>query len=199
MQTRLPADDPLTAQRQALREQLLGLRASMPDRADRERVLTNRVRRWLATMPTSRLAFYWAVRGECDLRQVIAEWLAADPKRMAALPVIDGEVLSFASWTAQTPMGAGPFGIPVPPLDAPRVTPQVLLVPCVGVDTNRYRLGYGGGYYDRMLPTLPARAARVVGAFAVQVVDDVPCGPHDTTIDLLLTERGIEFERSPPR
>ena len=41
--------------------------------------------------------------------------------------------------------------------------------------------------------------ARVVGAFAVQVVDEVPCGPHDTTIDLLLTERGIEFERSSPR
>jgi 5-formyltetrahydrofolate cyclo-ligase len=197
MQTRPPepdtcdTPDTFAARRQALRQQLLALRASLPDRAERERVLVNRVRRWLATMPTSRLAFYWAVRGECDLRPVVIEWLAGDAKRTAALPVIDGELLRFVAWQADTPMRDGLFGIPVPPADAPQLSPQVLLVPCVGVDQNRYRLGYGGGFYDRTLARLSPRPVTVGIGFDCGRVKNLAPQAHDIRMDLVITESGV--------
>ena len=63
-----------------------------------------------------------------------------------------------------------------------------VLVPGVAFDRAGRRLGYGGGYYDRLLPLLPARAARVAGAFEVQLVDHVPAAPHDVAIDAVVTE-----------
>lgn len=191
MQPHLPADATPAEPRQALREHLLGLRSALPDRADRERVLANRVRRWLGTMPASRLAFYWAVRGECDLRTVATEWLAADAKRVAALPVIDDTGLTFITWTPQTVMTLGTHGIAVPPADAPRISPQVLLIPCVGVDQNRYRLGYGGGYYDRTLAKLTPRPVAVGVSFDCGRVKDLAPQAHDIRMDLVITESGV--------
>jgi len=63
-----------------------------------------------------------------------------------------------------------------------------VLVPGVAFDRAGRRLGYGGGYYDRLLPLLQARAARVAGAFEVQLVDHVPAAPHDVAIDAVVTE-----------
>lgn len=181
----------LEVKKQALRQELLVLRANMPERAERERVLANRTRRWLNTMPTSRLAFYWPVRGECDLTTVIAQWLAADPKRCAALPVIEGDVLNFLTWMPGAPMVQGPYGIATPPNTAAPITPQVLLVPCVGVDQNRYRLGYGGGYYDRTLARLSPRPVTVGICFDCGRVKHLAPQPHDIRMDLVITESGV--------
>ncbi|MEP7207728.1 MAG: 5-formyltetrahydrofolate cyclo-ligase [Casimicrobiaceae bacterium] len=63
-----------------------------------------------------------------------------------------------------------------------------VLVPGVAFDRDGRRLGYGGGFYDRLLPLVPARAARVAGAFALQIVEEVPAAPHDVAIDALVTE-----------
>lgn len=191
METRPPAIDPLAERKQALRGQLLALRASMPDRADRERVLVNRVRRWLNTMVTSRLAFYWAVRGECDLIALMAEWLSGDARRVASLPVVEGDVLVFAAWTPQTEMAMGPYEIPAPPASALRVTPQVMMIPCVGIDQNRYRLGYGGGYYDRTLAKLNPRPVLVGVAFDCGRVKNLAPQAHDIRMDLVITETGV--------
>lgn len=191
METRLPTVDSLAERKQALREQVLALRASMPDREERERVLANRVRRWLNTMPMSRLAFYWPVRGECNLIAVIGEWLKADGTRVASLPVVEGEVLAFAAWTPQTEMIRGAYDIPAPPPGAPRVSPRVVLVPCVGVDLNRYRLGYGGGYYDRTLARLSPRPVVVGVAFDCGRVKNLAPQPHDIRMDLVITESGV--------
>ena len=191
METRPSVSDSLTARKQALREQLLALRAAMPQREERERVLVNRTRRWLATMPVSRLGFYWPVRGECDLTALIAEWLNAQPGRTAALPVIEGNVLNFVAWTPQTPMASGAYGIATPPASAPRVAPQVLLIPCVGVDQNRYRLGYGGGYYDRTLATLSPRPVLVGLCFDYGRVKNLAPQAHDIRMDLVITESGV--------
>jgi 5,10-methenyltetrahydrofolate synthetase len=191
METRPPAADPLAERKKALREQLLALRASIPDRADRERVLVNRVRRWLNTMPTSRLAFFWPVRGECNLVDLIAEWLSGDAKRVASLPVVEGDVLVFAAWTPQTELSMGAYDIPSPPSTAPRVTPQVMLIPCVAIDQNRYRLGYGGGYYDRTLARLSPRPVLVGVTFDCGRVKNLAPAPHDIRMDLAITESGV--------
>lgn len=176
--------------RSALRRQLLQLRDRLADRDERERVLANRVARWLQTMPVARLAFYWPVRGEPDLRGVVGEWLDEDPERVAGLPVIEGDVLVFARWWPDAPMRDGTYGIPVPS-GASSVKPQLLILPCVGIDRQRYRLGYGGGYYDRTLARFAVRPVTVGVGFDCARVSTIRPQPHDIRLDLAITESGV--------
>jgi 5-formyltetrahydrofolate cyclo-ligase len=64
-----------------------------------------------------------------------------------------------------------------------------VLVPGLAFDATGRRLGYGGGYYDRLLPFLSPAAPRVAGAFEAQIVDSVPTAPHDITVDCIVTEQ----------
>jgi 5,10-methenyltetrahydrofolate synthetase len=178
------------AHRQALRERLLAAREALVDRAERSTVLANRVARWLNTMPLARLAFFWPVRGEPDLAPVIARWLAADASRRAALPVVEADALQFAPWAPGAPLQPGRFGIPVPQGSA-RLTPQLLLIPCVGFDSVRYRLGYGGGYYDRTLAALKIKPVTVGVAFDCGRVPSIGPQPHDIRLDLVISESGV--------
>ena len=66
-----------------------------------------------------------------------------------------------------------------------------VLVPGVAFDAGGRRLGYGGGYYDRLLPLLRGEAQRVAGAFEAQLVDTVPAAPHDVGVDCIVTERRL--------
>ncbi len=184
------APDRPEAQRQSLRLGLLAAREQLADRAQRESVLVNRVARWLNTMPLSRLALYWPIKGEVDLTGMIARWLAADASRRAALPVVMGDLLQFAPWTPGTPMQAGRYGIPVPPGDG-RLTPQLLLIPCVGFDAARYRLGYGGGFYDRTLAQLKVKPVTVGVAFDCGRLPSIGPQPHDIKLDLVISESGV--------
>jgi 5-formyltetrahydrofolate cyclo-ligase len=86
---------------------------------------------------------------------------------------------------------AGYRQIPEPRPACPRLaldTIDFVLVPGVAFDRQGRRLGYGGGYYDRLLPLLSPRAVRVAGGFDVQLVDRVPAAPHDAAVDAIVTE-----------
>jgi 5-formyltetrahydrofolate cyclo-ligase len=86
---------------------------------------------------------------------------------------------------------AGYRGIPEPLPAGPLVSRETIdfvLVPGVAFDRTGRRMGYGGGYYDRLLPLLSPRVARVAGAFDVQLVDRVPAAPHDIAVDAIVTE-----------
>ena len=177
-------------ERQELRDKLLAARQSLQNRAEVERALVARVSRWLRTMPVTRLAFYWPIRGEPDLRRIILAWLGEDVQRRAGLPVIVDKLLEFAPWSADTPMADGPLGIAAPSRHA-RMTPQLLLIPCVGIDSLRYRLGFGGGYYDRTLAALNPRPVTVGIAFECTRVPTIGPQPHDVRLDLVVTEAGV--------
>lgn len=183
------ANDP-DPQRQSLRARLLATRGALPDRAVRETALANRLARWLATMPLSRLAFYWAIKGEPDVSTVVAKWLAGDASRGAALPVVAGDLLEFAPWRPGASMQAGAFGIPVPVTDL-RLQPQLLIIPCVGFDGARHRLGYGGGFYDRTLARMKVKPVTVGVAFDCGRVPSIEPRPHDLRLDLMITETGV--------
>jgi 5-formyltetrahydrofolate cyclo-ligase len=178
------------SERQDLRDQLLAARQAIQNRAEVERALLARVSRWLRTMPVTRLAFYWPIRGEPDLRRTMLAWLGEDVQRRVGLPVIVDRLLEFAPWTADTPMMQGPLGIAVPTRHA-RMTPQLLLIPCVGIDSMRYRLGFGGGYYDRTLAVMSPRPVTVGVAFDCTRVNTIKPEPHDVRLDLVITERGV--------
>jgi 5,10-methenyltetrahydrofolate synthetase len=177
-------------QRKLQREQLLAARAALPDRAERERELCRHVADWLLRADVRALAFFWPIRGEPDLRPVVADWLAGAERRVAALPVVAGDTLAFHAWTHDAPMRAAEFGIPVPARGRP-VQPDCLLIPCVGFDARRYRLGYGGGYYDRTLANTVPWPLCVGVAFEVGRVGSIEPMAHDIALDAVITDAAI--------
>lgn len=110
------------------------------------------------------------------------------------LPVVMGpaQPLSFRVWTRDQPLEPGAWDILTPQVDAETVKPDVMLVPLLAFDKSGYRLGYGGGFYDRTIEL--ARSKREVVAvgvaFAGQKVKKVPHGKHDQPLDWMLTEAG---------
>jgi 5-formyltetrahydrofolate cyclo-ligase len=109
-----------------------------------------------------------------------------------ALPVVAGagQPLVFRAWTPGDPLRPAAFNTREPGPDKAEVTPRVLLVPLLAFDRAGYRLGYGGGFYDRTLAGLRAAgAALAVGlAFAGQEVESVPRDPNDSRLDWIVTE-----------
>ncbi len=112
----------------------------------------------------------------------------------ACLPVIEGKglPLRFRAWKPGDPLNAGVWGIHEPLPSAPALDPDVLLVPLLAFDAHGYRLGYGGGFYDRTLAGLRMRK-RVVAiglAFDEQRIDAVPHTTNDQRLDWVLTPSG---------
>jgi len=110
------------------------------------------------------------------------------------LPIVTGEgkPLMFRTWMPGEPTKSGVWDIPIPHDSASEVAPDVLLVPMLAFDRRGYRLGYGGGYYDRTLAGLRARKNVVaIGiAYSAQEVDEIPRGAWDEPLDWIVTEQG---------
>lgn len=108
------------------------------------------------------------------------------------LPVVvaAGEPLVFRAWNPGEALVPGVWGIPAPPPSAAEVLPDVLLVPLLAFDRAGYRLGYGGGFYDRTLAKLRAiKEVVAVGvAYHAQMVDQVPRAGYDAPLDYVMTE-----------
>jgi 5-formyltetrahydrofolate cyclo-ligase len=110
-----------------------------------------------------------------------------------ALPIVMGKELPlmFRTWTPGEPLVSGLWDIQIPADTAPEVEPDVLLVPMLAFDRKGYRLGYGGGFYDRTLAKLRAvKLVTAVGvAYAGQEIEAVPRDQHDQPLDWIMTER----------
>jgi 5-formyltetrahydrofolate cyclo-ligase len=169
------------------RAELLALRGGLSERAAKETALRARVAHWLQQAGVRSVGFYWPVRGEPDLRETLGDWLAQDDGRLAALPVVAGNRLEFHQWDPAGMVQAGAYGIPVP-AHGRVVQPDCLLIPCVGFDPARYRLGYGGGFYDRTFAALVPWPLAVGIAFEATRLDSIDPQPHDLRLDVVLTE-----------
>ncbi len=139
------------------------------------------------------IGFYWPLSGEFDARGWVAAWLRADASRSAALPAIAerNAPLAFHRWTPDARMRQGHHGIPEPDSQE-RLTPDLLLVPCVGFDPEGYRLGYGGGYYDRTLAAWPGAVRPVTIGIAYEACR-IETGvleheAHDLPLDAIVTD-----------
>lgn len=140
------------------------------------------------------LAGYMPMRTEIDPLPAMAAHLAAGKGGRVCVPVIPGQSqpLYFREWRPGAAMEAGAFGALIPAAGE-RLVPSVLIVPLLAFDWRGYRLGYGGGFYDRTLEGLRARGPVIaVGfAFAAQEVEEVPIEPTDQPLDLIVTECGV--------
>lgn len=192
--------DEIASWRKAERARLLDARRATPveDAQAADRALAGHIESFLRQrhQPLSRLVIsaYWPIRGEPDLRPLLA--LLHGEGATVALPDVTEKngPLSFRRWTPDTRMTRGFWNILVPPPDAEPVLPDVVIAPLVGWSAPGYRLGYGGGYFDRTLADLRARGhdwfGLGIGRQSAQL-DTIYPQPHDIPLDVLLTEDGI--------
>ena len=135
------------------------------------------------------LAGYMPMRTEIDPLPAMAAHQGP-----VCVPVIPGPdmPLRFREWTPGCAMEAGAFGALIP-AEGAWLEPEVLIVPLLSFDRRGFRLGYGGGFYDRTLERLRARGTTLAlgFAFAAQEVAEVPIEPTDQPLDAILTETGL--------
>ena len=156
-----------------------------------EAITASLLRRLLPCRPGTLLGFYWPFKGEYDPRP-LARRLRAEGVRLALPVVIEKrQPLIFREWWPGIAMTHGVWNIPIPATGA-AVVPDVLLAPLVGFDDRRFRLGYGGGYYDRTLAALPVKPCVIGVGFALSRIPTIYPQPHDVAMDAIVTEGGIE-------
>ncbi len=141
------------------------------------------------------ISFYWPFKGEPDLRPLMKN-IASEGTRMA-LPVVaeKNTPLRFMAWQPGDPLKKGVLNIPIPEKETP-VIPDVILAPAIGFDRQLYRLGYGGGYFDRTLATFKQRPEgqkpHVIGiAHSAAELSTIHPEPHDIKLDVIITEKAI--------
>lgn len=145
---------------------------------------------FLLSRPAGRLAFCWPMRHEFDPRPLIQTLV--DAGWQACMPVVElpDAPMVFHRWTADTPMTCGHFNIPVPAEKVP-VIPDVVLLPLVAFDAQGYRLGYGGGYFDRTLAALHPPPLAIGVGFELGRVASIHPEPHDIALTCIATEHGL--------
>ncbi|WP_435312567.1 5-formyltetrahydrofolate cyclo-ligase [Primorskyibacter sedentarius] len=145
------------------------------------------------------LSGYWPIKGEPDLRPVLADLHRAGVT--IALPVVETPAapLIFRRWTPETKLAHGEWSIPVPPPEADLLLPDIALAPCLGWTDDCYRLGWGGGYFDRTLAALTPRPITIGIALSAARLPTIYPQPHDIPLDLILTEDGVAARRRDSR
>ena len=144
------------------------------------------------------LSAFWPIKGEPDLRPLMAELCASGVT--VALPIVEVKAapLVFRRWTPETRMVRGDWNIPVPPGEAQALIPGITFAPVMGWDGDCYRLGYGGGYFDRTLAALAPRPFSIgIGLQSARLATIFP-QPHDIPLDVIVTEDGVQARRTTP-
>jgi 5,10-methenyltetrahydrofolate synthetase len=184
--------DDVYAWRRAQRQELITARQAAPDTTRHAQgAAVGALLEQAFALPADKvIAFCWPYRGEVDVRFAIRRLREAGA--LAALPVVAAKArpLQFRRWWPGVAMTAGALGIPAP-LGTDLVTPDAAFVPLVGFDAEGYRLGYGGGYFDRTLAALPRKPLTIGVGYEASRLATIQPQPHDIAMDFIVTEAGI--------
>ena len=196
--TTFSAPEPdFAAKRKHLREHALKLRQALP--VERREVMTGQLARHLdalmQTLAPRSHGFCRPYRAEPDLRDWVQAWLTGGSGRIAALPVVVERhaPMVFRRWIPGVPMALDRHGIPHP-AEGEALVPEVLLVPLNAFDDRGYRLGYGGGYFDRTLAGMQTIAVGV--GFELGRVPDTHPQQYDRPMQWVVTEAGVMQPRA---
>lgn len=135
------------------------------------------------------------MRREFDPRPLAGRLLALGWQACMPVVIVPDAPMAFHRWHPDTAMKPGHYDIPVP-ADAIELLPDQVLVPLVAFDAQGYRLGYGGGYFDRTLATLAPLPATIGVGFEVGRVDSIGPEAHDIPLDYIVTEAGFFSHRN---
>ena len=169
--------------------------------AQRTAVASDQLRQWNVAMTncitagfpmlaSMAIGFCWPFKSEFDARFAIRYF--RDRGATAALPAVVAKAspLQFRKWWPGAPMTPGVYDIPVPD-GTEIVIPDAAIVPMIGFDAEGYRLGYGGGYFDRTLAALLPRPLAIGVAFELGRLQSIHPQPHDIPMDFVVTEDGL--------
>ena len=147
----------------------------------------------LKDMQPGIIAFYWPFKGEIDCRKLVSDILQQGWQ--AALPAVTkvSSPLEFRQWTPETPLISGVWKIPVPK-SRTIVVPNVMLIPLVGFDECHYRLGYGGGYYDRTIIEIEPSPMKIGIGFELARLTTIYPQSYDIAMDIILTEKTTDID-----
>jgi 5-formyltetrahydrofolate cyclo-ligase len=184
------------AARNALRRRLLESRKQViePRRAAANEALLARLADHLGGVARELIAIYWPIRNEPQLEPLATQWAVQGAG--LALPVVDADAqpLRFVRWRHGDPLVPGAYGIARPVHDE-TVRPTLIVIPCLGFDRRGYRLGYGGGFYDRTIAALradPSLPVRTVGvAWDEALIDDFTPLATDLPLDAVITPSAV--------
>ena len=189
------AVDPQTAVdvarwRKGERARLITARLAIPidERVRLSRTIGNQLDELLSERDRSVVSVYWPFRGEPDLRP----WMKTAHRHgwRVALPVVEAKAtpLSFREWAPECRMERGVWIIPIP-ADGEELVPEIAIAPLVGVDPARYRLGYGGGFFDRTLASLSPRPFAIGVGYEVAQIGSIFPQWHDVPMEVVLIGR----------
>jgi 5-formyltetrahydrofolate cyclo-ligase len=189
--------DEIREWRRLIRTELRSHRSALPKR-EKESVGTtvcDLLRESFPELHDACIGFYWPFQGEIDLRRLARNFIARGAE--AALPVVveKQQPMEFWPWQPQMRLVRGIWNIPIPSERKP-VQPTVLLVPLVGFDAAGYRLGHGGGYYDRTLATFTPKPFTIGIGYELGRLESIYPQPHDIPMNAIVTEKGVTRFRS---
>ncbi|ARO86691.1 5-formyltetrahydrofolate cyclo-ligase [Nitrosospira lacus] len=152
--------------------------------------ITHSLEQGFPSLQNSVVGFCWPHRGEYDPRPAMDYF--GERGATLALPEIvkKHEALRFRKWWREAPIKIGAYDIPVPDNTDP-VTVGAIIMPMIGFDQLGFRLGYGGGYFDRTLAAITPRPLAIGVAFEILRLDSTHPQPHDIPMDFIVTEAGI--------
>jgi 5-formyltetrahydrofolate cyclo-ligase len=181
-----------TAFRGAMRREKIAARQAMSDseHARASAAIDTHLTMLLASQPPGTIAFCWPVRKEFDCRPLVGRLLAAGWRACQPVVIARDAPMAFRAWSPGAPMATDPYGIPVP-ATAIAAVPDVVLLPLVAFDEQGFRLGYGGGYFDRTLAEIAVKPTAIGVGFELARIDSVQPEDHDVRLDAIVTEDGI--------
>ncbi len=186
---RSDAWDDVSRWRKAERRRLIDERLALvsADRNARSERLAEKLDQAIGRVSGRIVSSYWPFRGEPDLRNWAIKVIERGGR--IALPVVlrKSEPLEFRVWQPGDPLERGVWNILVPSR-GPAVLPDVVIAPVVGFDTANYRLGHGGGYFDRTLAAMPRMPLRIGIGFATAKIATIYPQPHDIPMDTIVTD-----------
>jgi len=182
----------LKAWRKSERQRLIGERDALDEHAldARRRAIDAHLERGFPGLRSTVLAFCWPIRNEYDARHLAKTLREAGT--LTALPVVVAPrtPLVFREWHPGVALATGPLGIPYP-VDSRQLEPRAVLLPMNGWDAQGYRLGYGGGFFDRTLAAAANKPMVIGVAYEMARIPTIYPQAWDIPVDYLVTERGV--------
>jgi 5-formyltetrahydrofolate cyclo-ligase len=182
----------LKAWRRSERQRLLALRTAIApaERRGWGQQIEAKLQLLLQERPRILLGVYWPFQAEFDPRPLI-DWLVAAGSAVALPAVVDKKgPLEYRAWRPGERLVDGVWNIPTPE-KREIVSPQAVLAPLVGFDRECYRLGYGGGYFDRTLAALSPRPLAIGVGFELSRLETIYPQDFDVPMNLIVTEAGV--------
>lgn len=187
----------IAARKQSLRNHLRQLRSTHSDRESASTRICERLQGLEQFRRARTILFYVSARDEVATHTALKSIL--EQSVQTVVPFCDGERLKLVLLKHFDELAAGAFGI-LEPLDELRNSPErvvspasvdVVLIPGLGFDSRGGRIGYGKGYYDRLLDELRSDCLKIGLAFDCQIVPEIPMEEHDQLLDLIVTETQV--------